>query len=76
MPELGDVLEIELVLAAVERRLAAINANWNGQGPDLMTPAQLKGFMSDTLSLQQECGNLLLGVGQYSGRIGIGEIAA
>ncbi|MGP0017728.1 MAG: hypothetical protein ACLPHP_04095 [Candidatus Sulfotelmatobacter sp.] len=76
MPELGDVLEIGLVLAAFERRLAAINANWNGQGPDLMTPAQLKAFMSDALSLQQECGNLLLAVGQYSGRIGIGEIAA
>ncbi len=72
----GSVLEVGVVLKALELRMAAINANWNGLGPDLMTPAELKGFMSATLSLHEECGKLLFAVGGYAARVSIGDRAA
>jgi hypothetical protein len=71
----SDVLAISEVLAAMERRLAAINANWNGQGPDLMTPAQLTAFKSEILSFVQESGKLMFAVGEFSSAIGVGKVA-
>jgi hypothetical protein len=45
----NDVLEIGQIIAVLQRRLASINANWDGHGPDLMTPAELEAFKSEVL---------------------------
>jgi len=75
MPVSSDVVAISEVLAAMQRRLAAINANWNGQGPDLMTPAQLAAFKSEILAFAQESDKLMFAVGQFSSAIGVGKVA-
>jgi hypothetical protein len=69
MPESdGNIFEIAPTLKALETRMAAINANWNGLGPDLMSPAQLKNFLSTVLALHEESGKLLIAVGGYAAR--------
>ena len=76
MPEDSDnILEVGAVLAVLDTRLAAVNANWNGQGPDLMSPAELKAFSAATLALNQACGMLVLSVGAYAGRTLAGAAA-
>jgi hypothetical protein len=50
----------------LDRRLAAINVNWDGQGPDLMSPAELAAFTAEAAAFHQESGNLLLAVGHNS----------
>ena len=50
-------------LKALETKLASINANWNGQGPDLMSPAEVEGLRSTLLSFNQQVGIFLLKAG-------------
>jgi len=69
MPNSGDVFEVGEILKVIEIRLASINANWNGQGPDLMSPAQLAAFKSEIFSFAQGANELAFAVGEYAARI-------
>lgn len=76
MPEFdGNMFEVAPTLKALEARMAAINANWNGLGPDLMSPAELKNFLSTVLALQEESGKLLIAVGGYAARASLKRAA-
>jgi uncharacterized protein YukE len=72
MIQSSNSVEIGAVLESMQRRLAAINANWNGQGPDLMTPTQAAAFKSEVLASYQDYGKLLVAVGGYAAGIGVG----
>jgi|HubBroStandDraft_1064217.scaffolds.fasta_scaffold46643_3 hypothetical protein len=73
MPGSDEVFAIGEVLAVMQRRLAAINANWNGQGPDLMTPVELEAFKSEILSFAQESDKLMFAVGGFGASIVTGR---
>jgi hypothetical protein len=70
----NDVLEIGQIIAVLQRRLASINANWDGHGPDLMTPAELEAFKSEVLSFAQESGQFMFAVGAYG--VGVSAVKA
>jgi hypothetical protein len=70
-PSSQNIFDIGAALKAIDTQRAAINANWNGQGPDLMTPAQLKGLLAASFALHQASGSLLAAVSANIGRVGV-----
>jgi hypothetical protein len=58
-----DFSAVAVEIKAFQTKLASINANWNGQGPDLMSPAEADAFRAAALRLNQELGTFLLKAG-------------
>lgn len=62
-----DFSDVVTAIKVLQLRLAEINANWNGQGPDLMTPTEAAAFQASLNDLQKEVGTLFLKSGAFLG---------
>ena len=56
-------LNVDSILASIETQRAEINANWNGQNPDLMNPAMWARVESSVATLGQDVQKLTFALG-------------